>query len=229
MDTGSNYFLSLPYEILKEILFNLSVSDILKYRQVHPTFDICWEKFWLQYITNRWSINYLQTVLSFDVKVLTKEEIYHILHRRIGEEPNNISPFVTNWSLAYAIFLENSTLILLNKIFTGGTFFKKYILISKYDKLVTFFDIGNYSYGNILSSTANFYMEEVSDGNLKVNRLKNSKSFPAPITKFHDKVYLNDIDYSDIQIKDITIDNKCLFDVINNFKIVENDIIDNQN
>jgi hypothetical protein len=231
MEPDFNYFLSLPYEVTKEILLKLSVSDILNYFQAYSDFNKLSDKFWFEYITNRWSTNSLQTGLTFDIVLPTEKEIYDLLKTRIKTMPNEILSFGENWPLAYALFLENSKLITFTKSWTKNphttiknlpTKIKKAVFVSKYDKLATFINTGIYGQGTIGSTHANFYITDNLDGRgLKIGRLTRAES--APVLKISDNmIYCGDVArYGDLQIKDIAVDNKCLFDVITNFEILE--------
>jgi hypothetical protein len=224
MNTVDNYFLSLPLETLTEILHKLPVSNILRYCQTYSTVsNICYdENFWWQYINKNWPDNYLQTVLSFDLNDVFMENIKTILYQRIGD-PHDVES-ITNWPLAIAVFLENSKLISLSHIENNFIIvFEKNILISKYDKLVTFLDAYPNGYSSLISAKDNFYINEVTKGNLNIFRTHNDKTKLFPILKLYGDMYNYQQDYADVQIKDIFVDNKPLFDVITELEISKND------
>jgi hypothetical protein len=130
----------MPRETITEILIKLPVSDVLRYCQTYSGVSNISsdENFSWQYLNRNWPNDYLQKVLSFDLSDVPNS-VDTILSQRIGN-PQNIE-FITNLPLAIAVFLENSKLISLTQIdanFLVG--FEKIILISRYDKLGTFFD-----------------------------------------------------------------------------------------
>jgi hypothetical protein len=231
MEPAFNYFLSLPHEVTKEMLLKLSVSDILNYFQAYSDFNKLSDKFWFEYITNRWSTNSLQTGLTFDIVLPPEKEIYDLLKTRIKTIPNEILSFGENWPLAYALFLENSKLITFTKSWTKNVYttiknpptkIKKDVFVSKYDKLATFLNPGIYGHGTIGSTQANFFITANLDGKgLKFGRLRRTEN--VPLLKISDnRIYCGDVaGYGDLQIGDITVDDKSLFDVITNFEIVE--------
>jgi hypothetical protein len=150
------------------------------------------------------------------------ENIKTILYQRIGD-PHDVES-ITNWPLAIAVFLENSKLISLSHIENNFIIvFEKNILISKYDKLVTFLDAYPNGYSSLISAKDNFYINEVTKGNLNIFRTHNDKTKLFPILKLYGDMYNYQQDYADVQIKDIFVDNKPLFDVITELEISKND------
>jgi hypothetical protein len=219
MNAVDNYFLSLPLDTLTEILLKLSISNILRYCQTYVKVShICSdEKFWWHYINIHWPREYLQKVLSFKLNDLPANNINTILFQRIGD-PRNIES-ITNWPLAIAVFLDNSKLIQLVLLDSDDAeVLKKEILISKYDKLVTFLDAYPRDYYPLyLVTEENVHIFEFAEGDLAIFRRNNAD--PLPILKFHGEVYDSRQDYDVIQIKDIVVDDKPLFDVITELEL----------
>jgi hypothetical protein len=219
MNLTDDHFLSLPGETIEEILIRLPVSNILKYCQTYSAVsNFCSdEKFWWQYVNRNWPTESLQKVLSFDVNDVSAENVSTLLHYRIGNTRNIES--ITNWPLAIAVFLENSKLITLSQIESNVVVVLKKILISRYDKLTTFLDADPDGYSSLIGSHADFYLREVTEGDLDIFRMYTDNS--SPILKLYGEIYSGRQDYADVQIKDIAVDDKPLFDVITDIEIVK--------
>jgi hypothetical protein len=122
------------------------------------------------------------------------------------------------WKL-YALFLENSKLITFTKSWTKNTHttiknpptkIKNDVFVSKYDKLSTFLNEGK-CLGIIASILGNFYIEDKLNGRgFKIGRITREQSVPL-LKIFDNVIHCGDVTrYRDLQIGDITVDNKCL-------------------